>query len=821
MSSSPVPLVEIKDAVIEINNGIPYSDKNLGPVINIGDLAQFVKSPELKNGTYRISALNFFLLYTNYIGDKTEMKTFFDGLRLTHECIISHNHGNTYVFLNFGNSKGSVEKAKPFIQKKKVIDIFDYKDLHPEIFTFTSSGIKYCKEWIERADPMFVPSAKERKNIFDQLKDCKTKTEVLKKCFQASDVSGKLQAFDCIQEEEKKILDPYILTYKIWGWQIAAYQKLLNQPEERTIWWWWNNIPKLGKSMFGYWLQATYPAYFHTIADPTTKDNMMHRISQAIKGGWLGHCLILNLTMSFTGKEHLYTILECIKDSIVSSFKYNGSNIAKGPSHLVVFSNFEPFPYDKEGTPLIDRNRLQVVKIPVFSDIIDPNPPRPQLRVEAIKAVDIRPEDQRVIDACNAAIKSGSTIKFIQKDDKGKPVPPNGTKDAMNLKVEMPAAIPLPEEDIIIHTPSAPIVAEIVKKFEKKPPRDYSWKIYLNKEEGSLNSKGVPIDAKDILLHKGVSVGKNDIIVCRENEYKNYKLFAVNGVDKYGSSPIRNFYENYYAKLPEPERCLFEVITDRLQKIYFDIDIPYNMTEFHEMHLIAQIQIGILKAEPKIKKENIMTFSSHGPSKRSYHIVVDKFFVTNNYANQDFFLEVKSYVDPHLQAPMDPSVYKKVQQLRMYGCQKYDTEKKTGCGRFKILAKQNTWVNEEKEERLKELTILRASLITHDTGCELLRRKIEEKPGYEGISRAYSTEETKKIKDVVKEKFGTTFEYYGENKNSLIFKRNNPSMCPIHNRVHDHQNISIYVKNSNNKIYYRCFNIKKEDPVKEFEIGVL
>jgi len=457
---------------------------------------------------------------------------------------------------------------------------------------------------------------------------------------------------------------------------------------------------------------------------------------------------------------------------------------------------------------LIDPDRIEKVKIPEPIGIIDPNPPRIRHRTAELPDLEIRPEDKIVMEYCRANAKLGSDVAHMKENTKKED--PKCMKFLENVK--MPEAVPLPE--VVVHTP---VVKEMVKKIEKKPYDEEAkkWKTYLNKEEGSLNSKGNVVQAWQILLNKGTSVGDRDLIVCKEEEYKNYRHF------KEGTNPVADFYKNYYRKLPEAQRCLFEVITNRPQKIFFDIDIPRDMSDWHEGMLIAQIQLAILKVEPEIKKENIMLFSSHGSTKRSYHIVVDKFFVVNNYANQDFFLEVKSLVDPNLRKPMDESVYKKVQQLRMYGCQKYDQATKTGCGRIKILSSKSTWVNEEKDTGLKDYNTLRCSLITHDTGCKLLRRKVEEKPGYEGVNKDYSLDEIEKMKNLVKEKFGSTFEHYGENKNSLIFKRMNPSMCPIHNRVHEKQNISVYVENGSNKVYYRCFNIKKEDSVKKYEIGCI
>lgn len=826
MSSSPVP--EIKD-VYELNNGCEYSDKNLGPVINQGDLAQFIKEQKVEDGKFRISAINLFVYYPNLICNKVELKTFFDNLRPTNECIISHNHGNTYVFLNYGVKKGSVDKAKPFTST--LPHVFDFNTVRPNIFSFTRDGIAYSKSWIERADPTFIPKAKEDKSVFDRLKECKTKTEVLKKCYKSSDVSGNLQAWDVIQNE-KEFTDEYIMAYKPWGWQLHMYQKIQYSGDDRKIYWYWNNIPMLGKSTIGYYLMVHFPKFFHVIGNPGYVKDTTTVLLNAMNGGWNGHTIIINLTMTYDGLDWLYGVLEAIKDPIFTTSKYNGKTMLKGMTNVVVFSNFEPYPYDKNGKMLIDPKRIDKVKIPLPEGLVDPNPPRIRKKTAELPDLNIRPEDQQVIDFCEQNTKLGDDVIIhtggkivIEKPSNSKCNPTD-----LEPKVEnMPVCIPFPH--IVkpvpdIPPPPLPDVSKIVKQFEKKPYKPFDpearlWKIYLNKKEGSLNTKGGVVTKDQILLHSGVKIGERALVIARDTQYevngekktgKNYRLFDE------GTIPSMKFYRDFFSKLKGEEKVFYEVITEgRPQKPFFDIDIPKkgSLTEFQSLELVKYIQAGILKADKKIKIENIMTFSSHGSEKWSYHIIVDKFFVLNNWANKDFFEEVKSYVPTHLQNPMDESVYKGVQQLRMYGCQKI------GSGRWKILASQNTWINEEKEDRLKELRILQASLVAENTGCQILTRKVNEKPQYDGPVRGYNSEEIKKVKEVVEAKFPKIFEFGGENKNSLLFLRSNPSLCLIHNRIHEHQNVSVYIKSSSNKIWYRCFNVIDSDPIKEYEIGSL
>ncbi len=776
--------------VIELNNGIPYSESNLGPVINQGDLVQFIKAQKQVDG-FRLSAVNFFVFYHNYIHDKGLLTTFFNNIKPVTEMIISHNHGSTYCFLNYTNAM-----KKPF--NSSVIGVYDFNGCRPEIFTFTKDGISYSKKWIQRADPSFVPKAQnESKSVFDKYSECETQTEVLKKISKPSDVGGAIQAWNIIKNE-KGFSDEYIQNYKPWGWHHHLYSMVQNSANERSILWYYNSKPKLGKSTIGYYLMVKFPKHFYVIGNPSYVKDTSTVLLNAMKGGWNGHCIIINLTMSYDGIEWLYGVLEAIKDPIFSTAKYNGGTTIKGMTHVVVFSNFEPNPYDKNGKPLIDPERIIKLQIPIPTTP-DPNPPREIKRVVDLIDLPMSDEDKLALEECNKQLKSGSDIPIKPKELEG-----DEDKDKV-VNIDF----------VKINKDCSKIKkTEYVKKVYNE--EDRLWKPYLNKEEGSLNSAGREVKHWQVLLNSSMGVKDSDLVVASWDTHKKYRLFNE------GTMPVKNFFAKYYYGLEESKRTLFEVILNNNQKPYFDIDIPSNMGLDDEYELIKQLKEAIIKTYDRIKITNIMVFNSHGTNKRSYHVIVDKFFMINCTDNNDFAQEVLTYIDPKLIAfgAIDFNVYKRVQQMRMYGSHKYVEEGKEY--RIKKLdPKFNTWKDEMKggvPDKVREFNILRGSLITHDTGCQLILRKVDEKPKYDGPTKNYNTEEIERVKKVVEEKYPGIFKYSGEKGNSLFFERLKPSMCPIHKRVHDHQNVLFKIKERDNKIYYRCFNVTDSDSVKEIEV---
>ncbi len=800
-------------SILEINNGQPYGSKNLGPVLDFDDIREYltIKAWPGQPGTVRFSNNFLVLRYVDYTPPKLELLAFLITLGPIDdkETVISQNHNQTLVYLKF-----VMDKNKYWTSSAQ--NVFEYRGNQPQVYSFGKAGKPYTRDWIMKADPSYVEKAKDRYNVFDMVNKCNDEKQVIQACGKPSDVSGMLLAYDVCKKSKRKT-DTYILNYMPWGWQLALIELIWKTPNERDIYWFWNNVPKLGKSTIGYLLMAKYPEYFHVICNPSFGKDTVTNLFNANKRGWNGHCLILNLTMSYDGLEWLYSVLELVKDSVLSTSKYNGESWIKGCSHLVVFANFEPYPYDeKTKKPLIDRDRLKIMKIPEPGSLGDPNKPREEKPIP-LPMFNIRDEDIPVRDGVLASMTSGSAIKLKEKAKQKTGV------EGLFEEVQGPTfQYPLQIQSVPIFNP--PVIADPVfavahavkadySNLKPKPkPEEPKWRKYLVMKCKCLKDNKCICGGRendrsylDVLFNDNNQPRENGVHVCRKREYCNFAMWHT----------VISFYKYY--KLLEPlMRNIYEIIPDHFhQKPYFDLDIPSEyMSEVDSKLLVNQIEQGILKVEPEIKERDIMIFSSHSSSKRSYHIVVDRWYVTNSEENKTFYDMVVERVDARLKTitvveegksivkdVIDPVVYKPNQQFRLYGSTKFNGN------RPKILAEQNKWQPDEKyeNEEHKELLILKSSLITLNTGWKGLKIVANEKKKVYSESVEYSGDQIETIRLMVEAKLPGVFSYTGPSGGFLHFKRLRRAHCTQCDRSHDNEGIAIYMKRNDPHIYFHCY----------------
>ena len=85
----------------------------------------------------------------------------------------------------------------------------------------------------------------------------------------------------------------------------------------------------------------------------------------------------------------------------------------------------------------------------------------------------------------------------------------------------------------------------------------------------------------------------------------------------------------YFLKLKKDARCFYEIIFgEKIQKPHFDVDMENNdLAEKVLNDLINEI----VKLIPEISLEkDICIYSSHGETKKSYHVIVNHFYHSNH-----------------------------------------------------------------------------------------------------------------------------------------------------------------------------------------------
>jgi hypothetical protein len=338
------------------------------------------------------------------------------------------------------------------------------------------------------------------------------------------------------------------------------------------------------------------------------------------------------------------------------------------------------------------------------------------------------------------------------------------------------------------------------------------------------------------------------LVICQSISKKSFTMFG-NYIE----------YGKYYLSptMRPSHQCFFELIPgNHLQKPYFDIDIhllppsmisippsggggadedseegvPVLSVEDAEL-LCSQILENIPLEFPGIKQQDIIVCTSHSAVKRSYHIIVDNWCLLSHEDNRCFFNKVRDAIaktNPRLTHPkiMDNSVYKSVQQLRILGCHKWESDRVKIIDHsillspsFPILTSSPLKGEEDRRRCLKKddweppvkpknqahlfMMQLAATLVTNIGHCAMLPSLYTPPDNikYEGFDLSES-----EIKESLKLFNNECYTFRKASKNRIDMKRIKPDLtkCLLCKRKHD--NIDCYlIVNNQYQVHYYCY----------------
>lgn len=282
-------------------------------------------------------------------------------------------------------------------------------------------------------------------------------------------------------------------------------------------------------------------------------------------------------------------------------------------------------------------------------------------------------------------------------------------------------------------------------------------------------------------------------------------------------------YGIYMMKMPQKERCFYEVILgENSQKPHFDIDIENSSNEvingdkIRDNLLDSIIKVLGNKGISIDVHKDILIFTSHGNNKQSYHVIVDNYCHANNVEAKAFYHKVVDNMSSEYAKWIDSGVYSSVQQFRIPG------SRKIGSERVKVFNK--IWHYHDQEIIYKypetpdgpehELVMqLEASIVGYTGNCKFLPA-FEPKPESikhytesEDISASDATEAIKLIGmagkiNVHDPRF--PYKFLGINGPIVMLKRIKPSRCKICNRIHEHENPYLLVIGEEKNVYFHC-----------------
>jgi hypothetical protein len=348
----------------------------------------------------------------------------------------------------------------------------------------------------------------------------------------------------------------------------------------------------------------------------------------------------------------------------------------------------------------------------------------------------------------------------------------------------------------------------------------------------------------------GASELKSKFIVCQtipnhKNPKNPIRLFAAfNSISEFVTC---------MGSMPSDKWCFFEVILGgQAQKLYFDIDVEKRTLEKFQIiqpqmndeqvqrtmdifvnglltSLVGRIvdTLSIHNCKIDIARQ-ILLFSSNSTEKRSYHVIIDGYAVSNYKENMILANEVLDGFPAYYKECIDSSMYSSTQQLRLPYSQK------PGSGRPKMFLDRWNYGHYVIEYPHPKITapdstsltaiklnmLFQAACVTYTERCQVIPILFETpsiEPGSNGRPKFWSESGafddydesfmTKEILLAICDRIDSVlFEIYKMDKvlgTLILLRRKKSAHCSLCNRVHDHENAFLRI-NSAGKVYFYC-----------------
>lgn len=294
-----------------------------------------------------------------------------------------------------------------------------------------------------------------------------------------------------------------------------------------------------------------------------------------------------------------------------------------------------------------------------------------------------------------------------------------------------------------------------------------------------------------ICYASGVLPNGNESLNAKGNPRKLYSLFD-DYIDLYK-----------YMELFDPKlRCFFELIPgEKPQKPKFDVDLKEESDDLIQA-LLSSIKTTLIQLKQTFNpNKDICIYTSHGESKRSYHIVVNGFYCDDVWEAQAFYFEVMSRIDHPLKESIDRAVYSSRQQFRVLGSQKFESGRpKTLQSTFEIDGDKFEYFVPANQPRV--LHDLRTSLVqfTSDSIRLPSLKKEVKRQEYKGVS----DDDLDRMINLFFDAFpdSDAFSVRSTTLSSVILARHRPTYCHACERTHEAENPYLFLERG--IVYFSC-----------------
>lgn len=222
---------------------------------------------------------------------------------------------------------------------------------------------------------------------------------------------------------------------------------------------------------------------------------------------------------------------------------------------------------------------------------------------------------------------------------------------------------------------------------------------------------------------------------------------------------------------------------------------------------------AILKINVLFKDTNILIFNSSSNEKKSFHIILDGFFVLNCRENREFFNQVVKLIPRDYLKYVDQTMFKSYQNFRLF------MSTKVGKNRWKIfdsnLSKWNPEKNLNNYDMLRKIFF--ASLVGNVDNCKLISfgtSTIDAALNYDPIF--LNEDEKNKVLELIQNMENANCFKISSSKSSLIIlRRISSSYCRVCERKHDSENPYVYVYKNGDVI----FDCRRNEEKKKLKLG--
>ncbi len=290
------------------------------------------------------------------------------------------------------------------------------------------------------------------------------------------------------------------------------------------------------------------------------------------------------------------------------------------------------------------------------------------------------------------------------------------------------------------------------------------------------------------------------------------------------------FYK-YFQHFEDAQKCFYEIVFGELpQKPHFDIDI--DVQEFTERYpgdsvdsiatfLLEEVINGCQAVFEQLKvpvtlETDLLIYNSHGPNKRSFHVIWNNKCHDGHKEAKAFYDAVMTQVrniTPKYLEFVDKSVYSPRQQFRLIGSRKVGTSRvKRFHEEFEVGGRkyQHVYAEEFTDLELRKLAVLQESLVSFTAGCvyipSLVLPKQYSQPNLGDLPDLSEKAVTDCI-SLVAQKFrerglDAPFAFLGIRGHLILLRRLRRSLCPLCNKIHEHENPFLFIVSG--KIYWDC-----------------